>query len=384
MGARGPVRIATGVPAPDRDTVARGYLLIAVFYVHALYGIWRWAGGDPGQAMMSGAQIKLLAPSVSAFFLLSGMAAPHMHRKGWTAALRPSLTLLILAALSHLVTVALDLALYPLWYGWKYFAIRLFRPIVWGTGYENFIAWFFVVLAFARVFAYALLRDWRVFALLAAAATGLVLLTQMLGLRDNIYEWRNWPTATLFFLIGMRIPPKLRIALPLGLAALVASLALAWINRPGLLAQGPCLTCELGFVAQPMVGQYGLLPVYLVQQLLFAAFLLSVAAFTRAMMPGRVAAYFGANSLAMLVLHGWVLATLYPLAARSLANGESVARFVAILSSVIVAHAFLYFCLQTPLRWFCALPFRASGHVFAAFDAVAARLARPTRAGEVA
>lgn len=353
----------TGAQRGQRQAIARGYLLICVFYVHALYGVFQSLGSDPSRAMLAGAQIKLLAPAVATFFFLSGMAAPNIHRKGWLAALKPSLTLLVLAAMGHVVAVLLDMAIQQLWYGPVWFLRRLIKPIVLGVGHENFISWFFVALAFARLFAYAFMRSWRAFLPAVALAVGAILASRAAGLPDNLYEWRNWPIAALFFLLGMKMPRDWHIGALWGLLALPATIALAWLNRPGLLYEGPCLTCELGFVAQPMIGQYGLLPVYIVQQLLFLAFLLWAADWSLGKMPGRVATYFGADSLSMLLMHGWVLVTLYPLAARSLPPQESVFLFIAILSTGITAHAALYFYLQPLLHWFSGLSFRLSSAI---------------------
>lgn len=360
----------------DSGAVARGFLLIAVFYVHALYGVFQSMDSDPTRAMMAGAQLKLLAPNVSAFFFLSGMAAPYFHRKGWSAALKPSLTLLILAAMSHVVAVGINMALDPQWYGPYWFARRMLKPIVLGTGYENFVAWFLVALAFARAFAYLFLRSRSLFLFIAAMMALLFWIGQKFGMPDNIYEWRNWPTATLFFLIGMRMPRDFRINAIAGWAALLGTIVLAWLNRPGLLISGPCLECELAFVAQPMIGQYGSLPIYICQQILFILFLWWVSVWSGDKMPGRAAAYIGNDSLSMLLLHGWVLVLIYPAAARSLPERESIFLFCSILSSVLVAHALLYFLLNPILRWFGALSFRISTPIMTGLDITTAMILR--------
>ena len=283
----GMTRTASTATDGQRQVIARGYLLICVFYVHALYGVFQSLGGDPDRAMMAGVQLKLLAPDVSAFFFLSGMSARSFYRKGWLPALQPSLMLLILAALAHVVAVLLDMAVQQVWYGQVWFIRKMFKPIVFATSYQNFVSWFLVVLAFARLFAYIFMRSWRIFLGVAALAVGTVLASRAIGLPDNMYEWRNWPTATLFFLLGMRVPARWNIGTVWGLLALPATIALAWFNRPDLLTAGPCMTCDLGFVAQPMIGQYGSLPIYIVQQLLFAVFLLWAASWSRGKMPGN-------------------------------------------------------------------------------------------------
>ncbi len=357
------IEAAPAIQRGHRQAIARGYLLICVFYVHAMYGVFQGLGGNPAHAMLTGVQIKLLAPAVSAFFFLSGMSAPHFHRKRWLSALKPSLTLLVLAAIGHVVAVLLDMAIQQHWYGTIWFVRRMFKPIVYGTGYTNFVSWFLVVLAFARIFAYAFMRSWRVFVPIVALAAAAVLASRVAGLPDNLYEWRNWPTATLFFLLGMRVPRGWRIGRIWGVLALPATIALAWFNRPALLTEGPCLTCDLGFVAQPMIGQYGALPIYIVQQILFLIFLLWSADWSLGKMPGRVATYFGVDSLSMLLMHGWVLVTLYPLAARAVPPQESVFLFISILSTGIVIHAALYFYLRPVLHGLNAFSFKLSSVV---------------------
>lgn len=379
MGSGRPVNtVATPAAPGQRQAIARGYLLICVFYVHALYGVFHGLGSDPARAMLAGAQIKLLAPAVAAFFFLSGMAARNIHRKGWAAALKPSLTLLVLAALGHVIAVSLDIAVQQQWHGITWFARRLLKPLILGVGHANFISWFFVALAFARIFAYAFMRSWFIFLPLAALAAMAVLASRALELPDNLYEWRNWPIATLFFVLGMRTPRDWRVGILWGLLALPATIALAWLNRPGLYSGGPCLTCEIGFVAQPMVGQYGALPVYIVQQLLFIVFLLWASAWSLNKMPGRVAAYFGSDSLSMLLMHGWVLVTLYPLAARSLPPQESIFLFVSILSVGMTVHAALYFYLQPLLHRLSMLSFGISSRCIAAAEFLLARSKPPS------
>lgn len=370
MGQGRPVSAKEGMA--DSGAVARGFLLIAIFYVHALYGVFQSLGSDPVRAMMAGAQIKMLAPDVSAFFFLNGMAAPYLHRKGWLAAIKPSLTLLVLAAMSHIVATAINMALDGHFYSFAWFTHRMLKPIALGTGYENFVAWFLVVLAFARLFSYIFLRSLPLFLAIAIILAAAIWAGQSMGIPDNIYEWRNWPTATLFFLIGMRIPRDIRIGHTIGWAALAGSAALAWINRPSLLTEGICLSCDLGFVAQPMIGQYGSLPVYVAQQLLFILFILWVAAWSRDKMPGRAAAYIGNDSLSVLLLHGWVLVLLYPAAGRSLPDRESLFLFVSILCSVLVVHALLYFLFQAQLRWFSALAFRIGNLLMTVAEAIMA------------
>lgn len=334
--------------------VARGYLLIGVFYVHSLYGVIGTIG-DPMNAPAAGLQMKLLAPNVAAFFFLNGMTSRYLANKPFRNALRHSLMLLLLAAGSHVVSMIVDQLLYQTHGSKRAFLRAMVEPLLLGTGYVNFIGWFLVVLAVARLFVYAFQYSYKVFALAVAVATGAILAGQYLGAVDNIYEWRNWPAAVLFMLLGSRMPPAERIPDTVGFAALPVALVLAWFNTPTLLSEGPCLACNLGFVAQPMVGQYGAAPVYVVQQLAFITFLWWVSARLPQGLPARVARYFGTAPLQFLILHGFLLVSLYPAASRGLPKFESGFLFVAVFSSVIVVHAIAFQLLKRPLDRFVVL-----------------------------
>lgn len=333
--------------------VVKGYLLLGVFYMHALYGVSQ-SFGDPMLAPAASIQIKLLAPNVAVFFFLNGMQSTHIGKKSLLAILRQSLMLLVIAALSHVVAVLIDQGINGTYTQLRPFAKALVRPIVMGTGYANYVAWFFVVLAAARIFAYAFARSKVAFGALVVASAVLIYASQLLHLPFNVYEWRNWPIAVLFFLVGMRIRANIAIPHVVGLGALLLSFGAAWMNSPTLLSAGPCLTCSLPFVAQPMVGQYGFLPVYLVQEVAFITFLLWVSAVTTGHTAGRLATYFGRPSLQMLLLHGWVLVALYPAAARGLPEQESLFLFIAIISAIIIVHGFLYEILGGALDMFLA------------------------------
>ena len=340
----------------EMQAVARGYLLLFVFYIHALIGVSMMMGDKAWYSLI---QLKLLAPGVSIFFLLSGMAAPGIAEKGVSPMLRQSLVLLLLATLSHAIGFLILLIGQGYPNSWEA-AKALIKPIVYGTNYTSFVAWFFVVLAAARMYAYAFLRSKIVFALLVAATIAAVWLTQAVGLPDNIYEWRNWPTATLFFLVGMRFPSGRKIPNWVGMSALLMTTVLVWINRHGLYRQGPCLDCDLHFVAQPMIGQYGSIFVYVLQQILLGIFVVWIAHKSAKTVFGRTARFFGDASLSILLLHGWVLLTLYPPLLTAMPVRETAFTFIAIMSSAIVVHAALYAFLARPLTTLQVAVFKLS------------------------
>lgn len=336
--------------------VARGYLLICVFYGHAMIGVSQYMG-DAAWAVLI--QLKLFTPGMLAFFLISGMGAPGIAKKGWEPVLRMSFTLLLFALASHVV-------------GWVLMAATqqfdslggavkaLIRPMVIGVGYSSYVAWFFVALAAARILAYLFLRSKPWFAVTVCALAAVIWLSGKAGLPDNIYEWRNWPTATLFFLIGMRMPQGKAIPNWLGLAAIVGTTLLGLINRKGLLHLGPCLSCDLHFAPEPMVGKYGSILVLVPQQLLFGIVLIWLSHRTANTLPGRVASFFGQASLPLLLLHGWVLLTLYEAIFLGMPAYETPYLFVSIMCTVIVVHALLYTWLKGPLDWLQARIFAIS------------------------
>lgn len=100
-----------------------------------------------------------------------------------------------------------------------------------------------------------------------------------------------------------------------------------------------------------MIGQFGSVFVYVPQQLLFAVFLIWAAQRSAGMFIGKVGLFFGQSSLPILLLHGWVLLTLYPGMLAGMPTYETPYLFVGIFSSAIVVHALLYVWFRRPLDW---------------------------------
>ena len=222
-----------------RSDVARGYLLMGVFYLHVLFAILKIAP-DPAAVPGDAIQVKLLAGHVSAFFFLSGMGAPSLGRRSIESVITQSMMLLALAALSHVVGFLLGVLIYGPPDDARSLFRALIRPILYGTGYSTFVAWFFVVLAAVRPLAWLFEQSKAAFFGVAAAISFFVVVGQTLHLPGNLYEWRNWPYAWLFFLMGMHMKRTWRMPAWLGLAALPLSLAAAWFNHADLLTTGLC------------------------------------------------------------------------------------------------------------------------------------------------
>jgi len=341
-------------PTADR---ARGYMLLGIIYLHAVLAFVTKREADGIAA--SFVQIKLLAPHVSAFFFLSGMGARQIGRRGFWQVVRQGASLVMLAILSHVTGFVLMALVHGTGQGLGGSLRLLVEPIVLGVGYSTFVAWFFLALAMARILTYLFYRSLVVFALVVVALTALVLLSQRLGLPDNMWEWRNWPAAFLFFLIGTRLPRDFAVPVPWGLAAGAGAAVLAWFNRPGVLWEGPCLACDLTFVSQPMVGGYGSIPVFLAQEALFAAFLLSMARLTRPLWITRFASYVGRNSVLFLLLNGWVILVIYPFLLPLLPWRDSPLLFVGFLLGGTVLHWALFRLLHKPLSLLLQVSFKS-------------------------
>jgi hypothetical protein len=345
--------------------VARGLLLLGVFHIHALYAaLDHWSDGELSRQAQW--QIKALAPHVALYFALAGMTSRSLANKAWPVVVQRSLLLLLIALFSHAVGVLIEHALWKPWTSVVDLFLQILRPVVEGTGYSTFVAWFFVVLAVTRLFAFALAKGWQYLTVALTGAVVCVVAARWLGLPDNVYEWRNWPAALVLFWLGTRIAPAWRVPWPVGVLSVMAGLALPLVNRPALWREGACLACDIGFVAQPMVGGYGFMPLYFLQEGIAVIGLLWLSQRAAALPAvNRLLAYVGRHSMPMLLLHGWVILSLFGLIAVVLPRSGGVWLFVAIFAVNTVVHLALYRLLQTPLARFIALCSAASHRLMA-------------------
>lgn len=332
-------------PRPYDNEIARGLVLVLVFHAHVLYAL----GSD---ARMAGAwlQLKIMAPGVALFFVLSGMSSQGLASKRLGNVLVQSLFLHLLAIISHVIGFVL-LALFDGQFAsaWR-FAVELLKPIVYGTGYSSFVAWFFTVLAATRLIVYGLCRNRRL-TLVLLAGFGLALYgAKVLDRPDNLYEWRNYPAAVLLFYVGTRLPPGFRVPHWVGVSALPTAVLVSLVNKPSFPARGFCLECDPKFVAQPMVGEYGYLPAFAIYIVLAFLFLHWLSGVLTATLPGRAFKFFGKGSLQILLLHGWVLLTLYAPLLAHLPRWNELWFYLVIACVNMALHAGLYFSFRRPLN----------------------------------
>jgi hypothetical protein len=354
--------------------IARGLLLLGVFHIHALHALLDHLGNGDA-ARLAWWQIKLLSPHVVLFFALSGMTSAALADKTFAIVAVRSLMLLLVAAGSHAIGVVIQYALWKPWQSSLDALAELVQPIILGTGYVNFIGWFFVVLAVVRVFAFMLAWNARLFVLAAAITVAAIAVSQRLGLADNVYEWRAWPAAMVLFVLGTRIPSGWRVPHWVGLPATIAGLLLPLINRPTLWTEGVCLRCDPQFVAQPMVGGYGFMPLYFAQEVVAVFGLLWLAGLLTRTPLARALAWVGRRSLQLLVLHGWIVLSVYGLAALVAAPSSGAWLFPAVFAANTLLHVLLYTVFSKPLGVFF-MACSATSRRLVAMARAAARTAR--------
>ena len=342
-----------------RSDTARGYMLMGVFYLHVLFAMLKTLP-DPANAAAAAIQVKLLAGHVSVFFFLSGMGAPGLRRRTAESVVTQSIMLLALATVSHVGGFILNALIYGPPETARDLIRTLVRPVVYGTGYSTFVAWFFVVLAIVRPLGYIFERDKFRFVLIAGSLVLLISLASALHLPGNLYEWRNWPYALLFFIIGMHIPRTKQVPAWMGLGGLVISMASAWFNGPDLLSSGLCWTCNVGFLPFPLVGGEGFVPLILLQEILFLPFLLWVSQLRAVPYLPRIARWFGKASIQFLLLHGWLIAAFYPALVRLFPFPPGIAPYLPVLAINPVAHAATFLLLRPLLDWSLAACFSFS------------------------
>jgi hypothetical protein len=366
----------------NRNEIARGYLLLWVFLIHGLYD-YTYPMNDWTDAPLAFALIKLAAPQIAVYFLLSGMSLRGIGKKSFRAVLPQSLMLIFLAWISEGLGIIPDELLYNNDGTGIAFIKAAVKPMVYGTGGCTYVTWFFTVLAVGRILVWIFERNKFYFALSWGVIASLILLAKHWHLPDNLYEWRNWPAAALFMVIGMKFPKRWPVPWAIGVGGLATGFVLTWFNVPGMWHTVPCLACQIDFVAQPMVGAYGFLPAFIVEQLLM---FLGVLWLAQVLPPaiGKIGQYFGRASLQFLTLHGWLIVTIYPVIASLLPAHQTllVVAGYAILGPPL--HAVIFHYTERYLNQVLACCFQSGRSVTDwIFDVTSfgARLRRPVSNG---
>jgi peptidoglycan/LPS O-acetylase OafA/YrhL len=341
--------------------IARGVLLLGVLHVHALYALLP-AVDSTRDAAASLLQMKMLTPHVVLFFALAGMTSRRLGDKPLRTVVHQSLLLLFIGAATHVLGMLVEHALWVPWSGWRPLLRDVGKPLLLGTGMLS-MAWFFVTLAVARLFAYAWTRSTRAFVAAAAIACVLIAASLMLGGPNNLYEWRNWPAAFVAFMIGQHVNAQRSVPHAVGLPSALAGIVLPLTNHPQVLAEGPCLACHIEFIAYPTIGSFGFAPLYFVQELLALIGLLWLVGLIGPSRLGHLLAWFGHRSLVLLMLHSLIASALYGLYKAVDPPLDGAFFFLLVLFVNPLAHYTAYRLLHKPANGFVALATRLARRV---------------------
>jgi peptidoglycan/LPS O-acetylase OafA/YrhL len=326
--------------------VSRGLLLLGVVYVHALH--WVVAMHADAQVdLWAQWQIKFLGGYVVLFFALAGMTQRHLADKPFSLVVSRSLMLLLLGAACHIGSVLIEQAVYmPSTH--PYDLLRaLAKPLVYGD--VDTSAWFFLVLALVRVFAWLALRNWRMFLGVAAIAAAAVALSLVREWSLNFWGWRHWPAALLLFIVGMRVPPGWTVPHRWGAALFALALVLPLMNSPSVLRGDWCVFCDQDVLITPALGLQGPMPLlFWVQALVSVPALVWLAGGLCASPLARVLAYAGRHSHALLLLHAW-LVPLTGYAALLPFTLDAPWLFLAVLVAGTIIHLASLRLLKVPL-----------------------------------
>jgi hypothetical protein len=326
--------------------LSRGLLLLGVVYVHALHWVVAMHA-DPQADWWAQWQIKFLGGYVVLFFALAGMTQRHLADKPFALVASRSLMLLLLGAACHIGGVLIEQAVYVSWSHPVDLLRAIAKPLVYGD--VDTSAWFFLVLAIVRVFAWLVWRDWRVFVAVAAIAGCAVAVSLVGQWSVNFWGWRYWPAALLLFVVGMRIPPRWTVAHSWGVPLFAVALLLPLINSPSVLRGDWCVFCDHEVLITPALGVQGPMPLlFWVQALVSVPALVWLSALLCATPLSRVLAYAGRHSHALLLLHAW-LVPMSGVAALAPFTLDAPWLFPAVLAAGTVTHLVLLGLLKAPL-----------------------------------
>jgi hypothetical protein len=214
-----------------RNEIARGYLLLGVFFMH---GLWFYTAPMPDwhSAPIPFSILKLLGPDVSIYYLLTGMSLTGIGRKSFRAVLPQSLMLIFMAWVSEGLGIIAVQLLYGNYHAGLPFFKAAIKPMVYGTGGITVITWFFTTVAVARLLVWIFEKNKIYFTLAWLIILGLIVASNELNWPDSLYEWPDWPMATLLMIIGLKFPKDWAVPRAIGLASLPLSLLLIWPHLP--------------------------------------------------------------------------------------------------------------------------------------------------------
>lgn len=353
-------RVSNG-PGDGRDPVfdiARGLGILLVLYGHALE-MFVYARSDHAVLGPAFAQWRAIYSfHMPLFFLVSGAVNTSIGRKPLAQVVAGSLSLIVLAWLTHFLGWAVQLALHPemLHMASGKLLREMLRPAFKLTHFSTVVVWFLVALAAVRLLFAIALRHRRAVPLVLLLAAGLWILSA--GRSVTILQCQTWLPGLAFFALGYWM--NQRRSLPAGWLALpLAAVTLLLVPLNGGCSFAPFGDCPLSlrwpgfpldaFAVSMANGDYGFVPLFYATALAGSLAVLSLSSLlARAAPLGKPLARLGRNSLDLFLVNGFVLAFLNPVLAR--VPLSALGRFdPAILVGTTVSLNFLLLLASRPL-----------------------------------
>jgi fucose 4-O-acetylase-like acetyltransferase len=298
----------------------RGVAMVLVVYGHALEMFSTGTGA--GHAAFETWRM-IFAFHMPAFYFVSGLVAANLKAKPFVKALAAALSLILFAAITHLLVAPLQAAaLYHQGNSAQVIATQILKPLLLGQGFNLVVTWFLVSLAFVQILAWIYLqaRPWGRLAIWLCLA-GLYFVFQVSDYQ--LFQFSTWGAGLVFFLLGHAVARSGWLedgASWMGLSErlgyfLIACLAAASVFVLYPLNQGCALVLDA--ICRPYRGRYpfavlfaeghlGFLPLFFLTAVLG---ILAVAALAKAAQGGVWGlTWIGRNTLALLILNGLVLA----------------------------------------------------------------------------
>lgn len=292
--------------------IIRGLAMIAVVYGHALEV---FAGGFSAAALE--AHRLIYSFHMPAFYFVSGMASSRIRSESLRKMLSSALTLIVLADLTHLIAAPLYAGIsLSEGMGANLIAERVFYPLLAGYGFLLVPNWFLVSLAFGKLLSWCYLRGGPFLkAFLWVALIVLYLFAARFDFR--FFEIQTWMAALAFILLGneaLRFKCNLQaMSLKLCIALLLAAGAALFfsygLNRGCLLH--PMQSCNVdpqyrNFGVEVIYGHLGFLPLFFLTALLGITMLVLLGSAMEKTPAAAAMAWVGRNTLALMILNGFV------------------------------------------------------------------------------
>lgn len=302
--------------------VIRGAAMLLVVYGHALEVFT--AGFGPAACE---AHRMIYSFHMPAFYFVSGMAAVNIRSDSLRKTLASALALVILADITHLLVAPLY-ALRSHLQGLpaNLIAAHIFYPLLAGYGFILVLNWFLVSLAFGKVLAWIYLRA-SLSLKIVVWVVSIILYLFAERFEFRFFEVQTWLVAWAFILLGneaMRLESHLRSMTRWRRLALLLATSAVFVYSYGLnrgCLFNPMQRCNIdpqyrSFGVEVIYGHLGFLPLFMLTALLGISMLVFFASAIAKTPAAAAIAWIGRNTLALMILNGFVRAFISPLFTR--------------------------------------------------------------------